>query len=470
MQANSRALEAIRRSSARAFLVGADTDSNGRTTATIHMAKSVSDRKELSALRQDLLATGEFGRVKTRRYSDRKLMKARSVEKLIAPMAHDKAIFDATGAFERGRMLTDLARDLRAALGEKLVGVYWNARWRTLFVRLDDTKFIRDAKLRIEDLARTEDKAKSAMKAAFDEDFCPALRLGFELPEIDLVAVDEASLPRTGSSLAAFRNYARVPAIGMAIGLGTITAAAAEDSAPAVSDLNGKLAVMGGYSDTDTQNEDLAGIVAGSLTTPLGHSFGFQADGAIGSDDGDFISGVGGHLFWRDPSQALVGAIASFSRKDVSGGNDLEAIRLGAETEIYLDQFTVAARAGEQFGHNVDDGFFGSVNVSWYATDDFRLRAGVSNDPIIDTTVDGDLEYRPGYEAIPGLAYFADTSFGDDSYVRAAIGVRFYFGDPGKSLKERHRLDDPEDNLGLAGLNSITGQDDDYVAPYFGPV
>lgn len=461
----------LRQSPARVFLVGVDTDRKGRKTATVHSAKEAVSRRDLDRLRNDLLATGEVSRVSLRRHSSRKLLRGRSLEAFLASMSHDEILLDATGAFERGQLLTAFAREMRHQFGEKLDGIYWNSRWRTLYVRLDRAHFVRGETVRVEDLAKAENKAKAALAAIADETFAPAVRLGFELPDAALVPVDEASFPARASTLGVLRTYLRVPAIGMAIGLGTMTGAAADDAGPAVSALNGKLAIIGGYSDDDNRDSETEGVVAGSLATPLSHSFGFQADGAAGAVDGDFITGVGGHLFWRDPSQAMVGVIASYARRDVSGGSDLEASRVGGETEIYLDQFTLAARAGQQFGgSNVDDGFFGRADVSWYATDDFRLRLGVANDPIIDTTVGADVEFQPGYGAVPGLSFFADTSFGDDSYVRASIGVRFYFGDPAKSLKRRHREDDPEDNLGLEGLNSVTNvnqpADTPYVSPY----
>lgn len=464
----------VQRSSARAFLVGLDTDAKGQEIVTVHAAKSVSDKKALNALKQNLLAIDAISRVTVRRHSERKMMSGKSIETFVAPMAHAEIAFDATGAFTRGSLMTDFATQLRSQLGDKVTGVYFNARWRTLYVQLNESLFGEQNKLRIEDLAHAEEVATATLCSALeftadDKAFRPSLRLGFTLPTIDLVPVDAASQVSGASVLSTLGRYARVPAISVAIGLGSIGAVAADDSAPAVSELNGKLAVIGSYSDSDNlADEEYSGALAGSVTVPLGHSFGFQADGAIGTNEDAFLSGVGGHLFWRDPTQALVGVTASYSRADVDGGIDLEVTRFGGEAEIYKDQFTFAVRGGHQFGENLDDGFFGSADVSWYATDDLRFRAGAAIDPVLDTTFGGDVEYRPGYAAVPGLAYFADTSFGDDSYARASIGIRFYFGDPDKSLKTRHRYDDPEDNLALDGLNSITAvaaPEDDYIGP-----
>ena len=43
------------------------------------------------------------------------------------------------------------------------------------------------------------------------------------------------------------------------------------------------------------------------------------------------------------------------------------------------------------------------------------------------------------------MSVFAKSDFGDDQYNRITGGLKIYFGrDPGKSLIERHRTDDPD--------------------------
>ena len=43
------------------------------------------------------------------------------------------------------------------------------------------------------------------------------------------------------------------------------------------------------------------------------------------------------------------------------------------------------------------------------------------------------------------LSVTADARLGEDGAVSALAGLRFYFGDDGKSLIDRHRQDDPRD-------------------------
>ena len=51
-------------------------------------------------------------------------------------------------------------------------------------------------------------------------------------------------------------------------------------------------------------------------------------------------------------------------------------------------------------------------------------------------------EYQPAGWGVPGLTLFADGRVGEHDYSRVIGGLRLYFGGA-KSLKDRHRLDDP---------------------------
>jgi len=78
-------------------------------------------------------------------------------------------------------------------------------------------------------------------------------------------------------------------------------------------------------------------------------------------------------------------------------------------------------------------------------------------------------EFQPGFAAVPGLSFFADGEIGEDDYYSALAGIRYYFG-PTKSLKNRHRQDDPSINLVTDSLDAANRphNDDEYggaVAP-----
>ena len=64
----------------------------------------------------------------------------------------------------------------------------------------------------------------------------------------------------------------------------------ADSEAPAVSTPNAKVSVEGGQYD-----DDGSALALGSYTIPLGHSFGLQADGALGNIADDVMGGGGVH-------------------------------------------------------------------------------------------------------------------------------------------------------------------------------
>src|SRR5215472_5302784 len=66
--------------------------------------------------------------------------------------------------------------------------------------------------------------------------------------------------------------------------------AAAWADGPAVSTLNGKLSTEGGATGSGGTSSGV-GIANGSITTPLGHAFGLQVDGAAGMAFNGFFGG-----------------------------------------------------------------------------------------------------------------------------------------------------------------------------------
>ena len=236
-----------------------------------------------------------------------------------------------------------------------------------------------------------------------------------------------------------------VQAAGLPDGYGGLPAYGA---LPAVSQTNGKLSTFGGSQD--------GGIfgVTGSLTAPLGHDFGVQFDGMVGSGKGAAFYGVGGHLFWRDPAKGLVGLYSSYVNWNLSGGSagyigGAEVGKIGAEGEAYLGRFSLEGLATYQFG--TFTGFAGKALVAYYPTDNFRIDGGVRylEGPGAIGMIDAEWQPHPG----TGLTVYGTGSFGSNGYTQALGGVRFYFGDTGKSLIRRHREDDPVN----AGSNGQPG-------------
>ncbi len=215
---------------------------------------------------------------------------------------------------------------------------------------------------------------------------------------------------------------------------------------PAVHQLNAKLEINGGSLDGDG-----TGIAAGSIAAPLGHSFGAQLDVIAGSTDGDGLAGYGLHAFWRDPQQGLLGVVSSRTGR---GGNFVN--RYGVEGEFYSDQWTLAAGGGTQTGFVGNTGY-ANLMAKYYLNDDLLLE--LSGQGFSDTRVGQiGLEWQPVME-VKGLTVFAVGGFGSDDLDYALAGVRWYFGGSDKSLKLRHREDDPVNSLiGAATVlnNAIT--------------
>lgn len=221
-----------------------------------------------------------------------------------------------------------------------------------------------------------------------------------------------------------------------------------EGRKPAVSGVNGKIEF--GYLYLDFLGGDADMIYGiGSFSAPIGHSFGIQVDAGLGRVDTRpdiTLGGVGVHGFWRDPDQGLLGVYGHHLRASSAAG-DATAWQIGVEGEAYFERITIEAFAGADVVRSggVSNTFFsGNLTAAFYVTDNLRIHAGVGHS--FDETVG-----KIGAEAIlpfaaNNVAIFGDGSFGSDTQTYR-VGLRVYFGEGGKSLKARHREDDPRSRL-----------------------
>jgi len=240
--------------------------------------------------------------------------------------------------------------------------------------------------------------------------------------------------------------YCALLAGSAAVLLGSLNAAA--DSLPAVSGPNGKVSVEGGSFD-----DNGAGIALGSYAIPLGPSFGLQADGAIGVIDDDTLGGGGLHLFTRQPEKYLLGVYGSYHTWD-----SINIWRVAAEAELYVNRFSLSGLAGYEnvdvptFSGGLlvltqdDKHFFGTLDLGYYITDDFKIYGGYRY--LNETSFAGaGAEYLVRGQGVP-ISLFAKSDFGNSDYTRITGGLKVYFGsDPDKSLIDRQRMDDPENYL-----------------------
>ncbi len=218
-------------------------------------------------------------------------------------------------------------------------------------------------------------------------------------------------------------------------------AVADELGLPGVSAPNGKASIFGGADDED-------GIIYGSASysIPLSHRYGLQIDGLfghVGRVDDELVQGAA-HLFWRDPGVGLIGLYGS-----VLGVSSDEMYRIGGEGHLYLGQISLEGMLGWDEA-SVDGSLYVSGTLAYYHTDDLRLFGGVKHSDWQDDNIAGvgtvgfaGFEYQLA-SSDTGRAYslFAEARIGENDYAAGWGGLRVYFG-PHKSLKRRHREDDP---------------------------
>jgi hypothetical protein len=254
---------------------------------------------------------------------------------------------------------------------------------------------------------------------------------------------------------------------------------------PAVDGWNAKAEGYGGR----IASRSLAGG-QGSITAPLPGPFGVQVDGGGGRLDGSTFGQVAGHLFWRNPSQALFGLYVSHTFWDRYGG--LNVTHAGAEGELYWGRFTLQGIAGVEFGnsasntilttstilpvgttpgvtttstftdaYDIKTRFFDQINLKYYFTDDASAYVGHRFLGGRNALALGAEAALPLGHGIMGSA-FIEGRVGEGDFHGVWGGLRFYFGAGDKPLIARHRTQDPNnwmpDNLfSILNSNSTSG-------------
>jgi hypothetical protein len=257
---------------------------------------------------------------------------------------------------------------------------------------------------------------------------------------------------------------------------------------PAVEGWNAKVEGYGG----SIANRSVAGA-QGSITAPLPGPFGIQIDGGGGSFGGNSFNHIGGHLFWRNPSRALLGIYASNTFVNQFGGVSVNHV--GAEGEYYWGRFTLQGVASVEFGNSASSGtttttivppaggvgvapgvattstfiqgfdvkttFFDVVNLKYYFTDDASAYVGHRFLGDRNALALGTEVGLPLSRGIMGTA-FIEGRVGEGAFHGIWGGLRFYFGDGDKPLIARHRTQDPSnwmsDTLfGVANSSTSSG-------------
>jgi hypothetical protein len=183
----------------------------------------------------------------------------------------------------------------------------------------------------------------------------------------------------------------------------------------------------------------------GSLSVPLGQSFGMQVEGMGGVLDGELAVGGAGHLFWRRPDIGLFGVYTDIAHAEAAGSGTAE--HFAAEGELYLGRFQLEAVAGAQLG-DLGEGFFSKESVGFFLTDDFEISVGHTYFPDgVGHSATASAEWLMPIGS-NSLSVFGQGQVDEDGDWAAGAGLRIYFG-PRKPLIRRLREDDPPDHFGL---------------------
>ena len=240
---------------------------------------------------------------------------------------------------------------------------------------------------------------------------------------------------------------------------------------PAVDGFNAKI---DGYGGGANHSSSLYGA-DGSLSIPLAQQWGLQIDGGVGSFNSSGTARGAGHVFWRDPSVGLLGVYGSYSRWNGNSGvivprTALNIARAGAEGEYYLGRWTVGGVVGYETvrfnipavvpgvpAFSLPDRFFDSVRASYYVTDNFKLSIGhVYTLGRSALSLGGEYGFALGGGRMASL--FAQGLVGERGVNGARGGLRIYFGQHDKTLIDRNRQDDPEDNHELEMWGAFLAQ------------
>ncbi|MGB8314319.1 MAG: hypothetical protein WCE69_07485 [Aestuariivirga sp.] len=242
---------------------------------------------------------------------------------------------------------------------------------------------------------------------------------------------------------------------------------------PAVSGINGKAEIGGGFTDLDglSSDEIFKGGVA--LSFPVGDMFGIQADLSALDAFGETAVGGAMHAFTRDPNSYLLGAYGGY----VDAGSS-NVWYVGPEAELYLDNISIEAIGGYMDISSVGSKFYAVGDVALYATDNLRLAVGASTVAGFDSAHAG-MEWFMGDAGLPA-SLTLDGRVGEDGFTSVTAGLSLYFGGEDKSLIRRHREDDPRIrffdifNAGVIGSGVLSDGNDPECIPspennYCGP-
>jgi hypothetical protein len=344
--------------------------------------------------------------------------------------------------FDEAVGLVSFAGDLRRQLSGDLKGIYWNSRWRTIYVLLDRGAMADRHVLRREKLIAAERAVVKAYEASVDSKQSngadqPAdslsnqlqsadvqnARLCFDLPAMPLVPVDDASMKRPRARGSSVRKVprllelawpSRVPLLAALFSMGSAGVAGAK--LPSIE----QSGMVRGVSVPAA-----ASTVAARDLTKEADNLGDGAEPSLYSGREPFLGGPGLHLFWRDPIFDAVGqkaALESFPLETVPLGPKTEA-SAGSGDAVTRKQVTEASRSGATFGALAGVTDRRALDLKWLADDEPIFGKSLSQSRAVPMMLSG-------VAAVLGLSRLMRNDPSAEAYPTALEDVQLHFGLP----------------------------------------
>jgi len=180
---------------------------------------------------------------------------------------------------------------------------------------------------------------------------------------------------------------------------------------------------------------------AASVALPVTDRIGVQVDGALTNAGGTGGMDAGLHLFTRDPDAYLAGGTFEWSRF-----GSTNAYRYGVELAAYLGDVTLGTTGGIQRGganRATTTAGYAAVQADYYVFDTLKTSVsfgGYSNYRAVLAQV----EWQPVDDTPLSLFTEGGASVAHEHRGIVLAGLRYTFGAPNSTIKDRDRHGDPE--------------------------
>jgi hypothetical protein len=393
------------------FLVTSDRSGS---RLTCHIAREVAGGYSLVTpgvhprMRRDISrrvsALGFDLSIRVKSHSRHSLDKPHSLEAFLARFGAGERLYDPACVFDEAEQLVGFAAEIRHRLGDRLTGIYWNSRWRTAYVLLNEKAFVDvdGCRLRQDSLIATERSVFEASNAFPMAGVSRIARLCFELPlSSPLIPVDDASFTSSRvrdqrtPPLLQLATLARVPVLSALLGIGSAGMAVAK-LPPVLS--------QPAPASADT-------VIAAAAATPI-DKFGNRSATFHADSIGDVAVSPDGLSVKRNASadptaKAAVGGDGSISRDHFFQVSSSGATFDPLPAELHQRRLDLRwLPEGERAGR-------GGLNAS-------ERRARPPSFPVM----------QPGIAGILGLSKLTEGGFSSEAYGAILREVQAHFGLP----------------------------------------